>query len=342
MTLRAALQDQAISNATLGSEFTSRVLSLLASHLAPGTPLTDRLFDWPGDITSSGASVPLRLLGGLHALSITATSPHLNAVYPPNPTPDDATLWTAINTALQDHPAFLHRWLDNPPQTNEVRRAVALIAAGHWLTNMFALPIALSELGASAGLNLMWDQFALHIANKTYGPAQPVLDLAPQWRGPLPPYAPPQVVERRGVDISPIDPHQPQGALRLMAYLWPDQPERLTRTQAAIGAAKATVDKEDAADWLESRLSTPRPGCIHLVYHTIAWQYFPEQTQRRCRDALLAAGKAATPNAPLAWLSMEADGGTGAALKLQVWPDARQFDLGRIDFHGRWVDWCAT
>ena len=52
------------------------------------------------------------------------------------------------------------------------------------------------------------------------------------------------------------------------------------------------------------------------------------------------AGSAATDEAPLAWLGMEADDAPdGAALGLRLWPGDVRLGLGRADFHGRWVDW---
>jgi hypothetical protein len=338
VNLRTAFTEQADNNAALGSPFTARVLRLLATRIAPGTPLTDRLFTWPGNIGSYGASLPLRLLGGLHALALSGQAPGLARVYPPHKAGDEA-LWQAVSEAMDLHPGLLERWLDNPPQTNEVRRASALIAAGHLLTSRFGLPIVLSELGASAGLNLMWDLYALVLDGKRFGPGDAVLNLAPAWQGPRPPVAAPRIVERRGVDIQPLDPHDPEDALRILSYIWADQPERLDRTRSAMRAATARVDRADAAGWLEHRLSTDRPGRLHIVFHTIAWQYFPPDTQSRCKAALARAGNSATRENPLVHLSMEADGSEGAALEMQIWPEGEKTQLARVDFHGRWIKW---
>jgi len=68
----------------------------------------------------------------------------------------------------------------------------------------------------------------------------------------LPPATRPRVASTAGVDLNPLDPTDPDDALRLQAYLWPDQPERLTRTQAAITAATVPVTQGDAIDWLGS------------------------------------------------------------------------------------------
>lgn len=339
MTLRAAFEVQADNNARLGSPFTARILRLLAQNLSPGTPLTDRLFSWEGNTGAFGQSLPLRLLAGLHALVLTSDCAALAAVYPPNDPPDDGQLWTAIDVALRDHATTLDHWLDSPPQTNEVRRAAVLIATGHWLTAQYGLPLRVLELGASGGLNLMWDRFALRAGETRLGPQEAALELRPDWQGDAPISAPPTVQERRGVDLMPIDARSPEGALRLTSYLWADQPERLARTRSAIACFDAVVDQGDAADWLETQLEQVEPDHLTLVYHTIAWQYFPAETQDRCRAAICAAAR----RGPVAHLAMEADGqsGEGAALSLTLWPEGRDISPGRADFHGRWVRWRA-
>ncbi len=339
MTLRAAFEVQAGNNARLGSPFTARILRLLAQNLAPGTPLTDRMFAWEGDTGGFGQSLPLRLLAGLHALVLTGECPALAAAYPPHEAPDDARLWGAIDTALTQHATTLDHWLDSPPQTNEVRRAAVLIAAGHWLAAHYGLPLRVLELGASGGLNLMWDRFALIAGETRLGPKEAALELAPDWQGDAPTGTAPMILDRRGVDLLPINARTAEGALRLTSYLWADQPERLTRTRAAIACFDAVVDQGDAADWLETQLEQAGPDHLTLVYHTIAWQYFPAETQARCRAAISAAGC----RGPMAHLAMEADGQSenGAALSLMLAPEGREIALGRADFHGRWVRWQA-
>jgi hypothetical protein len=158
----------------------------------------------------------------------------------------------------------------------------------------------------------------------------------------VPPAAAVKVVERAGVDLRPIDPRSHDEALRLFAYLWPDQPSRADLTRAAISVLDTTVGQGDAIDWLETRLHSPLSARLHLVYHTVAWQYFPADAQNRGRALIEAAGARATENAPLAWLRMETDGGSnGAAVTLRLWPGNRRIGLGRADFHGRWVHWAA-
>ena len=183
----------------------------------------------------------------------------------------------------------------------------------------------------------------LNAGGQSFGPQDAILTLDPDWQGLLPCATPMRIADRAGVDLSPIDPEQDK--LRLLSYIWADQPDRLARTTAALDEAvrsRPRVDKSDAIDWLEQRLAQPMPGRLHLIYHTVAWQYFPADAQARGEALLAEAGARATPDAPLARFAMEADDTPGgAALSLQLWPDGVRLDLGRADFHGRWVKWQA-
>jgi len=344
--LRAAFLEQARHCTGLDSPFMARLMTLAATHWPLDDRVAGQFADWEGEIGPKGASLPLRWAGALHALVLSGRAPGLAAVYPPQ-TCTDAALLGAIRSAMEQEAAFVGAWVQSAPQTNELRRAATLLPVAAWLAHRFPdAPLILSELGASGGLNLLFDRFALDVAGVTLGAVNSSLRLAPEWRGDAPIVAPITVVERCGVDINPLDPRSEGDALRLLAYLWPDQPDRMRRTKAAIALAHETAPQVAAADaalWLKARLGAemhPQAPVIHLVYHTIAWQYFPAQSQAQAREALEAAGARATQDRPLAWFGMEADSNSpGAAMTLRLWPGDHRFDLRRADFHGRWVDW---
>jgi hypothetical protein len=305
-----------------------QLCGLLASRPWPASALVRRLADWPGDVSAQGASVPLRLCGGLHALA-RAGDPLLAPVYPPHRAEPEA-LWAAVRARLAEPPPGLDGFLDHAPQTNEVRRAAPLIALARWLGTRFGLPMVLSELGASAGLNLNFDRFGLPGQSGQPG-------LTPDWQGDPLPAGELTVIDRRGCDLSPVDPLADRD--RLLAYLWPDQPERRALMLAALAHPRVPVDRADAGDWLAGR-ARPVPGACHLIFHTVAWQYFPPATAARATAAIIAAGEQATDRAPLAWFGAEADGAApGIALTLRLWPGNRTWSLGRMDAHGRWIDW---
>ena len=341
--VRQSFRDQAEACQALGSPLTARLCRLCADRLDRGA-VAGRVLGWTGDPGGKADALALRLMGGLHALVLTGADPALADAYAGAGRLADDHLWRVVAEALELHAEPLLRWLDSPPQTNEVRRSAVLIAAGHWLAARHGLPLVLSELGASAGLNLMWDRWRLEAAAQGFGPADAPVVLTPEWRGAVPLVCTPRVIARAGVDLSPL--HPVRDRLRLLSYIWADQPERLARTRAALDLAAADpppVVQGDAVDWLAGRLVAPQPGALHLVFHTVAWQYFPAATQARGEALLAAAGARATAQAPLARLAMEADatGLPGAALTLDLWPDGRSIALGRVDFHGRWVEWQA-
>ncbi len=339
--LAHALRQQANSCSSLGSPFMGQLLTILAQRLRPGTMLTDHLFNWPGDLSSSGHSLPLRLAGALHRLVLAGMDDALSAAYPPQST-DDEPLWLAVSGAMSRHGPLLVQWLTSPPQTNEVRRAAALIPAAHFLADRFDLPMMVSELGASAGLNLNWQHFRLDIPARSYGPDAADVVLTPEWSGNIPPTAEINVVDRRGVDLLPINTEKPDDRTRLLSYLWPDQPARMALTQNAMALPRAPVDTGDAIDWLANRLPSQKNRTLHLIYHTIAWQYFPAEIQLKGRQLIEKAGNSATISKPLAWFRMETDNnGPGAGLILRLWPGDQTTHMGRADFHGRWIDWQA-
>lgn len=333
----SAFARQATACAALGSPFMARLMTLLGECWPhwPAPALVSRITDWPGEIGPEAASIPLRLASGLHALVLSGDAA-LAAVWPPADPPD---LAPAVMDALARHEATLLATLERAPQTNEIRRSALLIAVAHLLTAHFRLPLRLSELGASAGLNLWFDRYALHAGGQAFGAADPVLHLTPEWRGALPPSQPFTVVNRAGVDLAPLRAGVAADELRLLSCLWPDQPERLARTRAALTLPPPPLAAGDASEWLAARLAQPWPGQMHLVYHTIAWQYFPAETQARGAALLAEAGQCST--APLARFGMEPDdsGLPGAALTLHLWPGGHHIPLGRAGFHGEWVEW---
>jgi hypothetical protein len=341
--VRAVFREQARSCAVMGSPFTARVCALLAERMTARGAVADKVLGWPGDASSQGATVALRLTGALHGLVLERTLPDLVAAYPPHEV-DDESLWTAIAAALTGQAGYLLARLDLPPQTNEPQRSAALCPSFHTIAALTGgLPLLTSELGASAGLNLAWDRFRYRFGEVAWGDPRSPVRLEPEWRGPPPPLSAVSVAARAACDLAPIDATRREGALRLLSFVWPDQTERLARVAAAIEVARSggiQVERADAADWLERRLGTNHPGQAHVVYHSIIWSYLPAETQARITALLSAAGAVARPDAPLAWLRLEGgDADRGAEITLTLWPSGETRTLGRASHHGAWIHW---
>ncbi|THV21569.1 DUF2332 family protein [Peteryoungia ipomoeae] len=341
--IRQSFLRQAKACTDLGSPFTARLCTLAASRLTEDGPVGRMILNWPGNPDGTGDALALRFAGTLHALVRSERDTALAAVYPPHAVDDD-TLWAAIDAALRRDEAFMLDRMKSAPQTNEVRRSSALLPGFLTIAARTGKPLILSEVGASAGLNLQWDRYRYRLADATWGQASTV-ELTPQWQGALPPEAEIKIAERAGCDLNPLDPSSDDDRLRLYSYIWADQQDRLDRTAAALAMAAESglkVEKADAIDWLRKRLATPRPGMTHVIYHTIAWQYLPASLKAEGEALIADAGAKATNEAPLARLQLEADGKPdGAAILLTLWPSGETREVGRADFHGRWVKWAG-
>lgn len=344
MTVHAAFREQAEHCADLGSPFTARLCGLFAERLTPQNAVAARLLAWPGDASGRADALPLRLCGALHALKLEDRDADLAAVYPPRDAgvSDDA-LWIAVTAALERHESFVLRRLEGPPQTNEPQRSGALAPGFLTVAALTGLPLVTSEIGASAGLNMVWDRFSYRMGSQSWGDAASKVTIAPEWQGPAPPMPACHVAARAGCDRAPPGVRRAEDRMTLLSFVWPDQEDRLARVRAAIDLARDTrvcVERAEAADWLEARLAEPHPGRAHVVYHSIVWQYLDAATQTRCHAALDGAMRRASAEAPVAWLRLEGDGRTpGAAITLTMAPGGETREIGRGDFHGRWIRW---
>jgi hypothetical protein len=340
--IRASFRKQAEACADLGSPFMKQLCTVLADRMDTSDLVGASVLDWKGDPGGTKDALALRLCGCLHALVLSNADSILKSVYPPNNVSDDA-VWAACSQAFKEHSAHILEHLQSAPQTNEIRRSSVLVPGFLTLAALFKKPLVLSELGASAGLNMLWDTLSFNFGGQHIGPETSPVHLVPDWSGPLPPIAEARIADRGGCDVNPLLASLPEDRLRLLSYLWADQTDRIARTRAALDLAVSQairVEKADAIDWLEHRLAVPRNGMVHVIYHSIAWQYFPADRQARGRQLLEDAGSRATPHAPLAHLQMESDGQPdGAAITLQIWPHGEKHVLGRGDYHGRWVRW---
>ncbi|MEO8532090.1 MAG: DUF2332 family protein, partial [Deltaproteobacteria bacterium] len=295
--IRDEFREQSAGWARMGSPLMARLANLFAARLDDSTQTGQRMLNWTPNPEDA---LLLRLTGGLHRLILEGRAPVLAAAYSDPDSSDDA-LWSAVDSIMRHRDGELLQSLDSAPQTNEVRRSSILIAVAHLLTDRFKLPLVISELGSSAGLNLLFDHYCLDINGTKFGPENAALTLRPDWQGPLPPQTVPQIVAREGVDLNPLDPKA--DALRLLSYIWADQTERLARTQTALDLAaeqSPQVTQGDAVDWLEQRLTMHLPGRLHVIWHTVFWQYLSPEARARATALLDAAGGKATDDAPLA------------------------------------------
>jgi hypothetical protein len=289
------------------------------------------------------SALALRLLGGVHRLVLSGEVPELAAFYPSAGGEWDPALgWDAFQQVLESRRDEIRVWLEQPPQTNEVGRAAALMGGLLRIGESFRLPVRLFEIGASAGLNLRADRFAYGDAAGGWSgdPSSPVR-LAGAWQGePLTPWPDLAVVSREGADIAPVDPVTEDGALTLTSYVWPDQADRLARLRGALRIARevpAVVHRQDAVSFV--RGLSPDAGTTTVLWHSVMWQYLTADDQAAAGEAIVALGKQAGDDAPFAHLFLEPTRRTPDStheflVVLTVWPGGERRVLGSAAPHG--------
>jgi len=327
----------------LGSPFTALLCETLGNNLDAQTRVGREVLSWPGKPDAMNDSIPLRLAGGLHALAMSNSEAVLTACYPPNPLPDENSFWAVLANVLANQSAELLPWLEHPPQTNEVARSAVLMAGLLVVASETKLPLRLYEVGASAGLNLILDRYSYRLGDVEAGTSGARLRLAPRWIGSSPPNASFEVAGRRGVDLLPIDISTAAGRERLLAYVWPDQPQRLMRTRAALEIACADpprIEKGDAADWAENEISiASEQGVARVLMHSVAFQYFSADAQKRIREHIQDVGSLARSDAAFAWLRMEGTRNGDFSLTLTIWPSGEERILAAPHAHGTEIEW---
>jgi hypothetical protein len=333
---------------SFGSPFTAALIAAAAASLARASPLSIMARDLAIDPTA--AALPFRLAAALHAAVLSDQDPALADQYPrAGRSGDGAAAWIAAEGFITHNPDWFDKWLRLPPQTNEVARSAGLLSGVLTVAGLYRLPVQLLELGASAGLNLNMERFRYRLSGWGWGEASPV-QIESEWLGGVPAYLGPlTVLARAGCDQNPLDVTDQRDRLILSAYVWPDQPNRLTRLRAAMDLAarlSTRIDRADAADWIEQRLAMRPTGCVTLVYHSIFYHYPPRAVRSRIADAIQRTGATATNDAPMAWLRFEFDTSTGRTtdsprciLDLTTWPGGDYRVLAEVDSHGRYVRW---
>ena len=251
----------------------ARICAALARGLNRDSKAGATLLDWPGEPTR--AALPLRLIGGLHALVLAGKDAGLAAVFAGTVTDADA-VEAELTRVLVEHDAELLPWLDGPPQTNEPGRSAALMTGLLEIARRHGPRVEILEIGSSAGLNLMIDRYRFDLGGTMVGPADSPVTIVPEWKGPPPPEVPIQIVGTRGCDVHPIDATDPAAEARLAAYVWAEKPDRAARLKTAIAMLRARpvrLDHADAADWVEARLAEPQAeGVTRVLMHSVVCQ----------------------------------------------------------------------
>lgn len=326
-----------------------------------------------------GQRRPVLLLAALHDLVL--SHPDLPAArwYPSvtgAPVPDGDP-WPDVRAAALAHADELRAVLaTRQTQTNEANRAVhlaALVASA--AADVPDVPVALVEMGASAGLLLGLDRYRVELGapgepgSVVLGdPTSTVRCRGDLRAGSVAGLRLPRVVGRVGLDLDPVPPDDERELRWLEACLWPDQPDRLERFRAAVAVLRADPPRlvrgdmvadlgrvaDDAAREADAHVGA---RCHLVVFSSWALTYVDPQRRVEVGDTL--AGLAADGR-PVSWLTAEPPGcapglpeveptdwlGEAASpdtvLGARTWRDGTELPAavrGWSHPHGAWMSW---
>jgi hypothetical protein len=301
----------------------------LAAHAGPGQPVPNLFFAAVHFVLARTADAPL-----------VEFYPSLTAAARP---PVEA--YPALRTFCRDHAVAIRSLLGSRRvQTNEVGRCAYLFPA---FTRVATLagdrPLALIEIGASAGLNLLWDRCRYRYdETAAYGVGDSPVSIRCQLRGDLrPPLVrrPPAIVERIGIDLQPVDVDDEDAVRWLEALVWPEARERADLLRAAIALARREPPRlvsGDGAVVLAATVDAMPPEVPVCVFHTHTLNQVPPAARAR----LTALLRELATTRELYRLSAEWLGAPVPQLTLTTWSrgEARERLLARCDHHGRWLE----
>jgi hypothetical protein len=233
-------------------------------------------------------------------------------------------------------------------QTNEVRRCTAWVPMFSSIAAQTGQPLALIELGASAGLNLLWDYYAYDYgdAGRVGDPGAPLV-LTCEVRGDQPPPIPqvlPEIASRVGIDLYPVDVADPEQARWLRALIWAEHSHRARQYETAIEIVRDNPPQliaGDILDLLPEALAYAAPDAAVCVYHSYVLNQFPEEAREELHNLLLNYSyERVIHRASIEWI----DGGDVPRLRYTWYANGEAGDtlLANCDQHGAWIEWLAA
>lgn len=168
-------------------------------------------------------------------------------------------------------------------QTNEAGRCAVLMP----VLALLPQPLALLEVGASAGLCLYPDRYAYRYGDHVIGSGEPVLECAVT--GVAPPARVPDVVWRAGLDLNPLDVTDAADVAWLEALIWPENTHRRERLRAAVAVAAAEpplLVRGDLVDDLPALAAQAPAGATLVVFHTSVMYQVPTPRREAFADVV--------------------------------------------------------
>ncbi len=293
----------------------------------------------------TGQPVPNLLFGAVHRLLDSNREVPLAMYYPSLSEPCNCSSGAAFSAfrdfVLSHRESVTDLLATRLVQTNEVRRCAYLFPSMMYAARWFkGRPLALIEIGTSAGLNLLWDKYAYRYGDLDgLGDAESPVLIRSEMRGSIPDclYDPiPLVTQRVGLDLNIIDTKKPEEAAWLRALIWPERKERRELLDAALrhqSAFDLDLRQGDGFSMLKDVIGEISEESVACVFHT----HVANQVSYEVREILLAEVRELGQSRDIIHIFNNIN----PTLHLTVYKDGREesLPLARTDGHARWFDW---
>ena len=231
-------------------------------------------------------------------------------------------------------------------QTQVVRRCTCLLPAFGLVYLEAAAPLALIDVGASAGLNLNFDRYAYRYRRAgsevlRWGRGAARVELEADLRGPGTMPQPPleiPIASRDGIDVNPVDLADPDELLWLRALIWPEHVERhdqLVDAAAELKHSPIRLHRGDATRDLSHLLERVPAELALVVYSTIALYQIPREHRRRIKAVL----EAQSQKRPVWQIALEGVHPPSLTLTRYLEGSGQTELLARASPHGWWIEW---
>jgi hypothetical protein len=190
-----------------------------------------------------------------------------------------ATGWFEFRQALlANQDGVRDAMLNHLTQTNEAARCAVLVP---FLAEMKP-PLALIEVGASAGLCLLPDRYSYDYGMGVIGADEPRISCRLSGGITIPRHLP-EVTWRAGLDLNPIDVNDAHEVAWLEALIWPDQPDRLLRLRQAMAIARRAppmLRRGNLTTDLPALVAEAPKDATVVVFHTAVLAYVDDASLR--------------------------------------------------------------
>lgn len=293
-----------------------------------------------------GQPKPNMLLGSVHHLLLNGTS-HPLASYYPNLVEETCD----INGAFRHFLNFCRKYRreiikllqTKLVQTNEVRRCSYLFPIFTYIYEQVKQPLALIEIGTSAGFQLLWDKYSYSYTNTSnviYGAQYSPVHITAHIKGEHVPYlrkTPPPVSDRIGLDLHINDVANREDYLWLLSLIWPEHDERRELFKQAANCMKEEDLQLIEGDGIKclKHLAKDIPSSSAIcVFHTHVANQFSEGQKRQLIHSVQTIGQ----SRPIFHIYNNMWDGD---LHLDYIIEGKEYNhtVGQANSHGKWFTW---